>query len=289
MMFIKVIRKIPNSCYHIFSFIYRVTKHFLKSHGIVAANSLTFSLVLGFIPFVIALAVIGYLLPFSSKVVDGIEYFYFNRFIPQTGQEIYYLFKVSFEHSGKLSIFGGLSLIISCYGLMFTIEQHLNMMSISRRSRAWYKSLLIFTILVWCNILITYSLGYFTMWLDNMIDSELISHYVSMCLAHVVTIFSFMFLYKFLPYKKVHLKNAVVCGLLATIVFATIQGYFIFSMNRMKDDYSLLYGSLAILPIFLLWVYSEVLILLYFASMLFALEEKPHWRRKKKFKTRTQQ
>lgn len=276
-IFIRIIRKIPNSFYRIFSILYRVTKYFSKSNGAIAANSLTFTFALAFIPFVVSLTVLVYLMPLSRPMVDGIEYFYLNKFIPQSGEDIYRLFRLSFIHSAGLSIFGLGSLIVSCYALMFALESHINMIFAKRRSRPFWHSIILFSLIIAINIVFVYYLGYFVLYLYKVFPVLLQSHFMSMSLAHIDTFISFLLIYKFIPYKKVKLKNALWCALFATISFAVMQGYFIFSVNRLKNEYTLLYGSLAILPIFLLWMYSEVLILLYFVAMLFVLEDKPHW------------
>ena len=51
--------------------------------------------------------------------LEKIEYFYFNHFIPQSGAEIYSLFKQSFAQSAKISVIGFMSLLVSCYGSLF--------------------------------------------------------------------------------------------------------------------------------------------------------------------------
>jgi uncharacterized BrkB/YihY/UPF0761 family membrane protein len=42
-------------------------------------------------------------------------------------------------------------------------------------------------------------------------------------------------------------------------------------MNYLQKDYELLYGSLAMLPIFLLWLYLSVLILLLGAQVIYVM------------------
>lgn len=274
-MFFRLARKIPQPCFKPVSFFYRVTKHFLNSHGIIVANSLSFSLIFAFIPFVIALASLGSWLPLSSHLINDIEYFYFNSFIPQSGKEIYKLFQLSFAHSNKLSIIGVISLLISSYGLMFTIEDHINMMFKTIRNRSIIKSICLFTIIILLNFALVYGLGFTSLTVYKLILNKSFIYDVNFFLSHGVTICVFILIYKLLPYKTISWVNAITCGICATIVFAIIQQYFIFSMQRMQQEYALLYGSLAVLPIFLLWVYSEILILIFFAAMLYLLERTP--------------
>lgn len=274
-MFFRLARKIPQPCFKPVGFLYRVTKHFFNSHGVIVANSLSFSLILAFIPFVIALASLGNWLPLSNNIINDIEYFYFNSFIPQSGKEIYKLFQLSFAHSNKLSIIGVISLLVSSYGLMFTIEEHINMMFKTIRNRSIIKSICLFTIIILLNFALVYGLGFTSLTVYKFILNKSLIYHIDFFLSHGVTICAFILIYKLLPYKTISWINAISCGVCATFVFAIIQQYFILSMQRMQQEYALLYGSLAVLPIFLLWVYSEILILIFFAAMLYLLERTP--------------
>ena len=81
-------------------------------------------------------------------------------------------------------------------------------------------------------------------------------------------------MYKFLPSKYVRWLHAIVIGILADVVFCLLQAYFSYSILQLKDEYSLLYGSLAMLPIFMLWLYLSVLILLMGAQIIYVIELK---------------
>lgn len=278
----RIIRKIPKGTYAIGAFLYRVNKSFLRSNGIIVSNSLTFSLVFAFIPLSIALASISSWLPFSSRIVDNIEYFYFNHFIPQSGAQIYLLFKQSFEHSARLSVIGFMSLIVSCYGIMFTVEQHVNVIFDKKRSRPFWHSIIIFTLMLFSVVIFVYLLGLLASKVDDFFaqftNEHLFFRIINMLIAHGMTFYLFFMIYKFMPYRKISFKNSLLVALIATILFVIVQTYFIFSMRNLHDNYTLLYGSLAILPIFLLWVYFEVVIILLSTALLFILEEKPHWK-----------
>ncbi|RTL01977.1 MAG: YihY family inner membrane protein [Proteobacteria bacterium] len=276
-LFIRLIRKIPASIYRIFRILYRVTKYFNHCNGPIVANSLTFTFALAFIPFVVSLTVLVYLMPLSRQLIDGIEHFYLNIFIPQSGEEIYHLFRISFAHSSNLSMLGLCSLVISCYALMFALERHINIMFMRRRNRPFWYSVISFSGIISINLLFVYYLGYVVVHLYRVFPSVEDSHFVSLSLAHFDTFVAFLLIYKFIPYRNIQLKNAIICACLATICFAIVQGGFMLSISWLKNEYITLYGSLAVLPIFLLWIYSEALILLFFSALLFIFEDKPHW------------
>ncbi len=70
-----------------------------------------------------------------------------------------------------------------------------------------------------------------------------------------------VFLYIFIPNTKVHLKSAVIGGVLAGTFWQIAQwGYVNFQVGAAK--YNAIYGTLAVLPIFMVWVYTSWLIVL---------------------------
>lgn len=278
-MFYRLIRKIPKSLYWGFSFLYRTIKNFFNAHGIILSNSLAFSLILSFVPFVVAIAILSSKLPLSSDIVRNIEYFYFNKFIPQSGQAVYSQFKFSFANSHQLSWLGTISLVISSYSMMFTTEQHINMMFRITKSRKFWKLILNHSLILICGFLLIYQFGLLSNLVEQYISGQDLRYFINMSFAHCFTAFVFFCCYKFMPKRKINWKNALICTVLATTSFIFVQGYFILSIQHFRNEYYLLYGSLVMLPIFLLWVYCEVFIILFFAQMLHSLES-PNFRTK---------
>lgn len=71
-------------------------------------------------------------------------------------------------------------------------------------------------------------------------------------------------------------KEAAAAGLFATIAFIGIQAYFNWCMESLREQYVLLYGTLVTLPIFLLWIYLSVLVLLVGAQIICSLKISRH-------------
>jgi membrane protein len=79
----------------------------------------------------------------------------------------------------------------------------------------------------------------------------------------------FGFLYLFIPNTKVSLRSALLAGMVAGTMFQLTQwGYFRFQIGVAK--YSAIYGSLAALPLFLLWMQISWMIVLFGAELSFA-------------------
>lgn len=77
------------------------------------------------------------------------------------------------------------------------------------------------------------------------------------------------FIYIFLPNTKVNLRSAVLGGVLAGTSWQIAQwGYFHFEVGMAKHN--AIYGTLAALPIFLIWVYTSWLIVLLGLEVVYA-------------------
>ncbi len=88
-------------------------------------------------------------------------------------------------------------------------------------------------------------------------------------LPFVIVWFLFAFIYMVMPNTKVHFKSAFIAGLIAGTLFQLTQwGYIYFQIGVSK--YGAVYGSLAALPLFIIWMQLSWLIVLLGAEISFA-------------------
>ena len=78
-----------------------------------------------------------------------------------------------------------------------------------------------------------------------------------------------VFLYIFIPNTRVRFKSALVGGVLAGTVWQLAQwGYIHFQVGVGK--YNAIYGTLALLPVFMVWIYTSWLIVLFGVEVVYA-------------------
>lgn len=268
------VRKIPPLMRNPLFFLRQIWRGFRQAGGFSCCSSLSYTLLLAFIPFSIAMASLSVWLPFSNKLVNDVEFYFFNEFLPQSGHEMYTLFRASFQSSRKISIAGAISLLVSSYGMMLAITQSINQILRVKRSRKFIPSLILITLFFILGALIVYSEAFFYSRVYQFVNQTILEKPVEFVVKHSLTFLTYIALYKFLPNKNVKLSHASFAGALATLAFIGLQSYFSWSMINLREEYSLLYGSLVTLPIFLMWIYLSVLILLLGAQFVFFLENK---------------
>lgn len=109
-------------------------------------------------------------------------------------------------------------------------------------------------------------MGYVSTWLVNLIG-----------LAPLILIWLvFTLLYIIMPNTKVNFKSAVIGGIIAGTMFQLLQwGYIYF--QGMLTGYGAIYGSFAALPLFLIWMQTSWLIVLFGAEVAFANQNIEHY------------
>jgi membrane protein len=80
---------------------------------------------------------------------------------------------------------------------------------------------------------------------------------------------AFTFLYLFIPNTKVRLTSALVGGVLAGTIWQVAQwGYIHFQVG--VGRYNAIYGTLSLLPIFMIWLYTSWIIVLFGVELVYA-------------------
>lgn len=265
-------RRLLRQYYRTTKLLYKSANHFVKNRGLRNCSGLAFTATLAFIPLSIALATIGEIMPFSRGTIRGVQQYFLNDYIPQSGGQLSQLVSLSIQNSSHLSWASFIFLIASCYGVLFEIQDSFNIMSYRRRKAKFSYSLLRFTLFFTIGPFFVYELGH----LNKVINDLTSEHYQRILVP--ITSWTFTFgvfisLYKFIPVQKILLRHAVVVGLAAGTVFLSLQEYFIYSIKELKENYQLLYGSLAMLPIFLLWIYLSTFILLFGVQVIYTWEK----------------
>ncbi len=80
----------------------------------------------------------------------------------------------------------------------------------------------------------------------------------------------FSFIYGFMPNTKVQWKSALIAGIISGTVYQIVQEGYIFLQVLLFTKYNSIYGGLAVLPLFLVWLQLSWLIVLFGAEISFA-------------------
>lgn len=189
---------------------------------------------------------------------------------------------------GHLGIIGSIGLFITFVLAMENLETNMNVVWHIKDNRSYLKKILVaipFLVLVGALIGgVTGLLGYLRHWMlllaSNGIDIanteywRWLGSWGIFIAAHVVLWFCIYLAYQIVPYTRVFPRYAVIASLFSVVVmrlmilgFLQIQAYF---FHRM----SLFYGSLAFIPLVMLFVYGLWCVMLFGNTLCWRLQ---HW------------
>lgn len=250
----------------------RVIINFEKTSGNTRAGSLSFTLLLSFIPFIISMAGIIGLLPFSNRYITRIEKYFFTNYIPHGGTQIYTQVKIFLQQSKELSLFGFSSLVVTTYMMLFAIERQLNALWHTTRQSSIFNSLRTHTLFLICGFCVISIMTVLRIYSHVFLNSPSIDFFFDQSLTTFVTIVMFSLIYKFMPSHSVSLPHAIIAGITATLLFSISKQLFLFYSVHLFVNYHVIYGSMAFVPLFLIWIYISCLNLLFCAEIIHGLE-----------------
>jgi membrane protein len=250
-----------------FRFPYRVVARLRDIDLARAASSLSFTTLLAIVPLVtVAFAVIARV-PIFEDSLKALEQFLLRHLLPFAGAAQVRAHIVGFsEQAARLT---GISIVVIGVSVVLaiaTVEREINAIWGIRRGRSLPRRLFVYAIgLTAGPVLLGASISITTWLVAHSLAVVPIRKTIG---AHVVEALPFAFstagltlLYKGVPARPVPWMPAFIGGALAALAFEGAKHAFAWYLTRISS-YEAIYGALAALPIFLIWVYFCWLIIL---------------------------
>jgi membrane protein len=244
-----------------------------------AAGALAFTTLFAIVPLMaVALAVFS-VLPASRGWMDFIQEFITRNFVPASGTVVAHYVEQFAANAGRLTIWGLLIVAGAAVMLLSSIERTFNDIWHVERPRARAHRLLAYGALLTAGpVLIGASLSMTTAILSTPLFGPrsafgALRVLVFEVLPVVFELAAFVLLYTIVPNRKVRLRHAFVGGLFACVLFELAKRGFGYAAHF--GSYRVVYGAIAALPVFLLWLHVSWLIALLGAVVTATL---PEWR-----------
>lgn len=228
---------------------------FYNRNGLLRAASLAYTSLLAMTPLSIIMVNIISFFPIFNRFVTEIEIFIFANFVPHTGNIILEALEQFQDKAHHLSWLSFIFLFVTAMMVLTTMESHLNELWEIRKRRFFGLSLLIHWLiltigpLLLCTSLLLSSYLFARHWFDNILFNHL-----ELFLPFLCSFLAYTFLYLTIPNCKVKIGHAMTGAFIAAILFEAAKiGFIIYT--RIVHTYSVLYGALAVIPLFLIWLY----------------------------------
>ncbi len=252
--------------YKLTKFIYLLVKDFFVKDGFDKVSSLSYTILMSFVPFLVSIASIAtFFLP--TKTYFRFEKYLLDNNLPMVGKEIASYIEAFHKHSGQLSLVSLFFLFFSAILMIRSLSRHLIQLYEIKAPANIGISIFFLIIVILLFVSIGVGLNSYIIWaikLNHSVIPKLISLFVE--------IFAFTVIYKFVPINHASLRHSLIAGAIAAILFEAAKYGFVIYIKHFTSE-SILYGALASLPIFLLWLYLSCLILLLCANIIVILQK----------------
>ena len=267
-------RGLKGPFFSILQLIYSLLASFTTHQGYLRAAALTYTTVLSLVPFLaIAFAVLKGL--GAQNALEPLLQSVAGNSRETVSRIVDYVNNTNVKSIGAIGL---VMLVLTVVSLMGNIEEAFNAVwgvketrSLHRRFSDYLSVVIVGPILLLAAASMTSSLQsqWMLQWLiqntylgDAILLLFRILPYISVWIAMV-------FLYIFIPNTRIRFASAVAGGVAAGTAWQLAQwGYFHFQVGVAK--YNAIYGTLAAVPVFLVWIYTSWLIVLFGLEIVFA-------------------
>ncbi len=236
------------------------------------AGSLAFTTLLSIVPLLAASFALFREFPVFRKLKDAFQEFLLSRLLPADIAQTVLKYLNQFAYNAKgLSLMGSLLLFGSAVALLLTVENALNQMWKVKKNRPFHKRVGLYVLVL---ALAPPVLG-LSLWLSSyvLIASMGLIGAPPRSLAFVFDLVPLLLgagamscLFYFVPNTTVRLRDAIAGGIVASVAFELGKRGFAAYLVKVPT-YKTLYGTFAVLPMFLLWVYFSWLVTLLTAML----------------------
>jgi len=226
------------------------------------AASLSFTTLLALVPLVAVVFSSLSTFPVFETWTEQLEDFVYANFVPAAGDVVRQYLNSFRAQAGKLTAVGLLFLIISALMLLFTIDETFNnIFRVKRRRSLSQRIVAYWAVLTLGPLLIGASLS-LTSYLVALAASETATQSAILrWLPFTFVLLAFVLLYIVVPNRHISLRSAFAGALIGAVLFELAKYGFAFFVLNFRS-YEIIYGTLATIPIFLIWIYLSWLVIL---------------------------
>ncbi|MES9857336.1 MAG: virulence factor BrkB family protein [Sedimenticola sp.] len=256
------------------AFLRLLFSRFSESQGLSSAASLTFTTLLSLVPLMtVGLAVFA-AFPVSDQIEEKVQSFLFENFMPASGEVLKAYLQQFSSKASRLSSAGFAFLIVVALMMMASIDHAFNIIWRVQRKRSPLSIFMVYWAILSLGPLLIGGSVVVTSYLVTIpILSDAAATFSQRLLGLTPLLAStaaFSLLYIIVPNRRVLIRHAVTGGFLAALLFELAKKGFTLYLTHFPT-YEAIYGALAVIPIFLVWVYLSWVVTLLGAEFTYCL------------------
>lgn len=269
---------IERACYGaiwVYRFALYTFRLFYGQRGLQIASALAYATLLSVVPLLTVMFAFPGGLPMFKGLAGTIQSFLFHNFVPAFGETVQHYLGDFSKNASKLTATGIASLVIIALMLMETIDEAINAIWRVRNRRSPVGRFLVYWAMITLGPLLVgvglFSTSYLlSLPMVSNVDASLgLQRRLLSILPFLTTSVAFSLLYVLVPNCYVRRSHAVIGGVFAAILFECAKfGFGIYVRSVSAEE---IYGALATIPLFLIWIYTSWVIVLLGAYVSFSL------------------
>ncbi|WP_417823522.1 YihY family inner membrane protein [Thalassospira lucentensis] len=253
---------------------------FVYDKSVQRAAGLSYTTLLAMVPFLaVALTVLS-AFPVFDQFKDQIMRVVLNNFLPETGEQVTDYLGNFLQNTGQMTAVGTMVLGLTAVMLLGAIEGAMNDVFRVTSPRKLLSRLVVFWALLTVGPMLlglSLSLASYLFAMRHMVGGDLIGGQLgqlTFIAPFLLSAIAFSLLFIGMPNRSVEIIDGFLGGLVAAGLFEALKKGFGFYVTNFPT-YQTIYGAVAIVPIFLLWMYLTWIVILLGAQVAAARSE---WR-----------
>jgi len=247
-------------------------RRFLDDKCFETAGALSYTTLVSLVPLTVAMFAMFSAFPMFADARNTLINFVFANFVPATGEKVQETMLGFAANASKLTGISILVMLFSALSMMVSIEDRLNRVWRVHQARSWGARLLLY----WASLTLGPILVAGGIAATSYVTAIPLLHAAAgqfgngerllNALPFAVTLVTLWLTYMVVPNCKVSRRDAAIGALIGAVLFEIVRWGFTLFVHS-AQTYQQIYGVLASIPIFLLWIYLAWVIVILAASI----------------------
>jgi membrane protein len=248
-------------------FVILLWEQFSRDKVVIRASGLAYSSLLAAVPLIAVIFAVLSAFGALDEIKINVQEFLLTNLLPTRQDEIVGFLDQFTSNTTKLGSLGFAFLALTAVLLLDNVESNFNdIYHLSSRRRFLSKITAYTSVLVLGTLFMGASISMSArvsamLHAGVRLDLSWIDRQLSWLFPLLLAFLAFLVAYTVIPYTRVRLKSAVVGATISAVLFELAKHFFATSVGQ-SVRYSAIYGSLAVIPIFLIWLYMTWIVVL---------------------------
>lgn len=242
------------------------------------ASALAFTTLLSIVPLVSVFIYLVSVFPAFNNIMQLARNYVVSNFIPTSSNAIVNHLQNFSNTASRMPTLSIVFLLVTAVMLVITIEHTLNDAWVvpQRKQKPllffiYWLTLVLTPLLIGASVFMS-SYLFSLKWFTTVTNAVYLQSKLVLALPFFLNAFMLSLLYIIAPNHKVKLMDGLVGGMTAALLFEIAKKAFAYYIKAFPS-YQEIYGALAVVPIFLIWLYISWMIVLYGALLVHARYE----------------